>query len=263
MKVIKFRLIFVSFLLIHTIEGTSQVDDNIISVSNSKSNFGITLGALNLKQSFTLNENIYKGNGSGILIGLNYFNDLNKNWGVSLENNLQLAELKNSYKLNNINYTFQQNYSKFNLLLKFQYNLMKEKIKIAPDFINFGPVFSYQFLNNNIRSYSSSVIWVRLYNYNNNKINYNFVIGTGYKFDYKYGFVKALIDFPLLNFLNNKSYYVITRDGSFSSSSNYVLNNIKENSVEVKFIFGSNAKKIIYREKPISKFFKKVFKKKS
>lgn len=255
-KIIKFILIFT--LILNT--SYSQVDNNIISVSNSKSNFGITLGALNFKNTFTLNENNFKGNGIGILIGLNYFNDLNKNWGVSLENNLQIADVKNPYKLNNMNYTLQEDYTKFNLLLKFQYNFIKEKINIAPDFINFGPVISYQFSNNR-RFYKSSDVLMSSNNYNN--INYNFVIGTGYKFNNKYGFAKALIDFPLLNFLNNKSYSITKRDGSSSSSSNYVLNNFKENSVEVKFIFGSNAKKIIYREKPISKFFKKVFKKRS
>jgi len=268
MKVIKVKLIFLLFILFLSFEGISQVDDNIISVSNSKSNFGLTLGALSIKNTFTLNENKFNGNGNGILIGLNYFNDLNKNWGVSLENNLQIADVKNSYKLNNINYTLQENFTKFNLLLKFQYNFIKEKINIAPDFINFGPVISYQFLNNNRKLYTSGDATITLYNnnirlYNNNEINYNFVIGTGYKFNYKYGFVKALIDFPLINFLNKKSYSITTGDGLFSSSSKYVLNNFKENSVEVKFIFGSNAKKIIYREKPISKFFKKVFKKKS
>jgi hypothetical protein len=211
MRMIKVRLIFLLFILFLAFEGVSQVDNKIDSVIPLKNYLGINIGILNNFHSAVIDGKNFNSYSNSFSLGENFTMPLNKRWEVTFQANVQIgARVKNNYDTKGENYSYDLYRTVIDLPIIFRYllNNNKKPFGLAPHFIQFGPVFSYNLMANKT---------IRYYQYGDNSMNYNianfengynnrFRIGTGYTFKLKYAFVRAELNYDYdFNSLNKNT----------------------------------------------------------
>jgi hypothetical protein len=197
---IKIRLFFLLFILFLHIKGISQVDNKIDSVIPLKYYLGINIGVINNFHSAIIDGRNFNSFSNSFSLGENLTMPINKRWEFTFQVNAQIgARVKNNFNTKGENYSYDLYRTVIDLPIIFRYllNNNKKPVGLAPHFIQFGPIFSYNLMANKTIRYNQ---------YGNNSLNYNianfengynnrFRIGTGYTFKLKYSFIRAELNY--------------------------------------------------------------------
>jgi hypothetical protein len=200
MRIITFRLFFLLFFLFLQIKGISQVDNKIDSVIPLKNYFGINIGLRNNIHSAVIDGKKFISYNQSLVLGENFTTRLNKRWNLTVQANVQIGSLvKNDFNTRSGNFSYTTSRTVIDLPIVFRYRLNNnsESVGLAPHFIQFGPVFSYNLMaNKTIRfnQYGSNSIRNVIPGFENG-FNNGFRIGTGYSFKSKYAFIRAELNY--------------------------------------------------------------------
>ena len=199
MRIITFRLFFLLFSLFLQIKGISQVDNKIDSVVPLKNYFGINIGIRNNIHSAVIDGKKFISYNQSLVLGENFTTRLNKWWNLTVQANVQIGSLvKNDFNISSGNFSYSTPRTIIDLPIVFRYRLNNNKtVGLAPHFIQFGPVLSYNLMANKT---------IRFNQYGNNSrqsvipgfengYNNSFRIGTGYSFKSKYAFIRAELNY--------------------------------------------------------------------
>ena len=208
----KVKIILLIFFLILTINGISQVENKIDSVIPLKYYLGINIGILNNFHSALIDGKNFNNYSNSISLGDNFTMPLSKRWELTVQLNVQIgARVKNNYDIKGENFSYELYRTVIDLPIIFRYMLNNNKKPhgLSPHFIQFGPVFSYNFMaNNTIRfnQYGNNSSLRYTYPGFENGFNNRFRIGTGYTFKLKYSFIRAELNYDYdFNSLNKNT----------------------------------------------------------
>jgi hypothetical protein len=199
--VIKSRLTLLLLLLFNSFEVISQVDNKIDSVIPLKHFFGINMGMANNIHSAAIDGKNFISYNKSLLLGDNFTTPLSKRWEFTVQANLQIGSyVMNKFYVRGENYSYQLYRTVIDLPIIFRYllNNNKKSFGLAPHFIQFGPVFSYNLMaNKTIRfnQYGNNSSLRYTYPGFENGYNNRFRIGTGYTFKLKYSFIRTELNY--------------------------------------------------------------------
>ena len=210
--IIKSKIILLVFILFQQIKGVSQVVNKIDSVIPLKHYFGINIGVINNFHSAIIDGKNFISYNKTLLLGENFTIPLNNKWEFTVQTNLQIGSyVKNNFFARGENYSYELYRTVIDLPIIFRYMLNNNKKPhgLSPHFIQFGPVFSYNFMaNNTIRfnQYGNNSSLRYTYPGFENGYNNRFRIGTGYTFKLKYSFIRAELNYDYdFNSLNKNT----------------------------------------------------------
>ena len=207
---IKVKLIFLLFILFLSFEGISQAHNKIDSVIPLKNYLGINIGIINGFHSTVIDGKNFISYTNSFSLGENFTMPINKRWEFTVQVNAQIgARVKNNFDTKGEKYSYDLYRTVIDLPIIFRYLFNNKKpVGLAPHFVQFGPVFSYNLMANKTIPFNQygnnsrqSVIPGFENGYNN-----RFRIGTGYTFKLKYAFVRAELNYDYdFNSLNKNT----------------------------------------------------------
>ena len=193
-----------------SLECMSQVPYKTDTVIPLKTYLGISIGLTNNFHSDIIDGLNFISSSKTFTMGENFTKPLNKKWEFTFEAALQIGGLvKSNFYAKEKNYSYEMYKTGIDLPISFRYLFNNKAVAWAPDFIHFGPVFSYNLASNK---------QITFYEYGNNSIitrnsitnfenaySTSIRIGTGYTFKLKYAFMRAELDYYYYGFNSLKN----------------------------------------------------------
>ena len=197
---VKGKMILFIISLIISLECMSQVAYKNDSIVPLKTYLGISIGLTNNFHTDLIDGTNFISSSKTFTMGENFTKPLNKKWEFTFEAALQIGGLvKSNFYAKEKNYSYEMYKTGFDLPISFRYLFNNKAVAWAPDFIHFGPVFSYNLASNKqltFYQYGNNSIITRnsIINFEN-AYSTSIRIGTGYTFKLKYAFMRAELNY--------------------------------------------------------------------
>lgn len=251
------KKILVLICLFSSINVNSQTSmSNVISITPTKNISGLYIGISSIEHNAVINGVNFSSHNSAFNFGLLYEKEFNQKIKLSIRPGIVLADdIKNNFNLGgkNNSYEYPSVVYEFPLLLVYSVK-SNNTLKVIPNYIHFGPVFSYNFAANKALRFNESSMLIPSFA---SEKETNIKLGFGYDFKLEYVNLRPEFGYNFgFNSLNT------------NTLPNFNISEIRNNMYSFHFVISQRVNKVIYR-KPERKeptqppIWKKLFGKKN
>lgn len=248
-------LIYIALITSNYSVNAQTLKSNIISITPTKNISGLYIGIVSIEHNAVINGVKFSSYNPALNLGLIYEKEINQKIKLSIRPGIVLTDdIKNKFDLSGKDNSYVYPSVVFEFPLLFIYSVKSNKIfNGIPNYIHFGPVFSYNFANQFYRFNSS---YVAIPSFASEKET-NIKLGFGYDFKLKY--VNLRPEFGYNYGFNSLKTNTLT---------NFNLSEIRNNVYFFNFVISKRVNKVIYRklerrEPTHPPIWKKVFGKKN
>jgi len=246
----KQRLILILLVVINFVSYSQTRDNNIISITPTKNFSGLYFGFSNIEHNAVINGQKFLSNNSAFNLGLLFEKEFKEKVKISLRPGIVLADdIKNNFKINGKNYSYVYQSVVYELPLLLIYSIKSNKdFNGIPNYIHFGPVFSYNFANKSVRFNGSTSFIPSFAKENEGSLKF------GFGYDIKLKFVNLRPEFAYnLGFNSLKS----------NTLPNLNLSQIRNNQISFHLVISQRMNKVVYKKiekiDPLPSLWKNVF----
>ncbi len=245
----KYIIIVIVTILSNSVYAQSK-GSNIISITPTKNLSGLYIGLSSIEHNAVINVQNFSSLNPAFNLGLVFEKELNEKVKISLRPGIVLADdIKNNFKINGKNYSYVYQSVVYELPLLLIYSIKSNKdFNGIPNYIHFGPVFSYNFANKSVRFNGSNSFIPSFARENDGSIKF------GFGYDVKLKFVNLRPEFAYnLGFNSLKS----------NTLPNLNLSQIRNNQISFHLVISQRMNKVVYKKiekiDPLPSLWKNVF----